>query len=164
VKLSIPRETSRELEGYHSVFRVEHFKGVPHFASKLAIENALREFDVPFNVIRPHYFFQNDAKLKDAHTKAGIHPMPLGQVGVSAVAIRDIAEATAIALTSDGHYGKTYNLNGTELLSGPKIGLTDTLNQRQIERLHTRWGRGKNKVDAVTQKQSTPHLSTRAVR
>ena len=27
---------------YHSVFRVEHFKDVPHFASKLAIESALR--------------------------------------------------------------------------------------------------------------------------
>src|SRR6202162_5669277 len=31
---------------YHSVFRVEQFKDVPHFASKLAIENALRQFDV----------------------------------------------------------------------------------------------------------------------
>jgi uncharacterized protein YbjT (DUF2867 family) len=46
--------------------------------------------------------------------------MPLGQVGISAVDIRDIAEAAAIALTSDGH-GKTYNLNGPEVLSGPKM-------------------------------------------
>jgi uncharacterized protein YbjT (DUF2867 family) len=50
---------------YHSVFRVEHFKDVPHFASKLAIESALREFDVPFTIIRPNYFIQNDATLKD---------------------------------------------------------------------------------------------------
>jgi len=42
-------------------------------------------------------------------------------VGISAVDIRDIAEATAIALTSDGHLGKTYNLNGPEVLSGPKV-------------------------------------------
>jgi uncharacterized protein YbjT (DUF2867 family) len=42
-------------------------------------------------------------------------------VGISAVDIRDIAEATAIALTSDGHLGKTYNLNGPEVLSGPKM-------------------------------------------
>ena len=90
--------------------------------------------------------------------------MPLGQVGVSAVDIRDIAEATAIALTSDGHNGKPYNPNGPEVLSGPKIGLTDTLHQRQIERLYTRGVRGKNKADAVTEKQSTLHLSTRAVR
>jgi uncharacterized protein YbjT (DUF2867 family) len=106
---------------YHSVYRVEHFRDVPHFASKLAIESALREFDVPFTVIRPNYFFQNDASLKDPLTKAGIYPMPLGTVGISAVDIRDIAEAAAIALTSDGHYGKTYNLNGPEVLSGPKI-------------------------------------------
>src|ERR1700678_3898816 len=106
---------------YHSVFRVDHFKDVPHFASKLAIESALREFDVPFTIIRPNYFSQNDAMLKDALTQAGIYPIPLGQVGISAVDIRDIAEAAAIALTSDGHFGKTYNLNGPEVLSGPKI-------------------------------------------
>ena len=106
---------------YHSVFRVDHFKDVPHFASKLAIENALREFDVPFTIIRPNYFSQNDATIQDALTKAGIYPMPLGQVGISTVDVRDIAEATAIALTSDGHFGKTYNLNGPEVLSGPKI-------------------------------------------
>src|SRR6202167_1812545 len=105
---------------YHSVFRVEHFKDVPHFAPKLAIESALREFDVPFTIIRPNYFIQNDTTLKDALTKAAIYPMPLGQVGISAVDIRDIAEAAAIALTSDAHFGKTYNLNGPELLSGPK--------------------------------------------
>lgn len=106
---------------YHSVFRVEHFKDVPHFASKLAIESALREFDVPFTVIRPNYFFQNDASLKDPMTKAGIYPVPLGAVGISAVDVRDIAEAAAIALTSEGHLGKTYNLNGPEVLSGPKV-------------------------------------------
>jgi uncharacterized protein YbjT (DUF2867 family) len=105
---------------YHSVFRVDHFKDVPHFASKLAIENAIREFNVPFTIIRPNYFTQNDATSKDALTQAGIYPAPLGQVGISVVDVRDIAEATAIALTSDGHFGKTYNLNGPEALSGPK--------------------------------------------
>ena len=105
---------------YHSVFRVEHFKDVPHFASKLAIENALREFDVPFTVLRPNYFMQNDASLKDPLTKAGIYPMPLGDVGVSAVDVRDIAEAAATVLTSGEHSGKTYNLNGPEVVSGPK--------------------------------------------
>jgi uncharacterized protein YbjT (DUF2867 family) len=63
---------------------------------------------------------QNDATLKDPLTKAGIYPMPLGPQGVSAVDVRDIAEAAAIALTSDGHEGKTYNLNGPDRVSGPK--------------------------------------------
>ena len=106
---------------YHSVFKVESFKDVPHFASKLAIESALREFNLPFTVIRPNYFFQNDTTLKDSLMKAGVYPTPLGSRGISAVDVRDIAETAAIALTSDGHVGRTYHLNGPEVLSGPKI-------------------------------------------
>jgi uncharacterized protein YbjT (DUF2867 family) len=105
---------------YHSVFRVEHFKDVPHFASKFAIESAIREFDVPFTIIRPNYFFQNDASFKDLLTNMSVYPNPLGLVGISAVDIRDIAEAAAISLMSDAHFGKTYNLNGPDILSGPK--------------------------------------------
>jgi uncharacterized protein YbjT (DUF2867 family) len=105
---------------YHSVFRAEYFKDVPHFASKLAIESAIREFDVPFTIIRPNYFFQNDASFKDVLTKMSVYPNPLGLVGISAVDIRDIAEATAITLMSDKHFGKTYNVNGPAILSGPK--------------------------------------------
>src|SRR5882672_6345897 len=82
---------------YHSVFKAEAFKDVPHFAPKLAIENALREFDLPFTIVRPHYFYQNDLELKDAITKTGVYPVPLGTTGISAVDVRDIAEAAAIA-------------------------------------------------------------------
>jgi len=103
---------------YHSVFRVDHFKDVPHFASKFALEAALHAFDLPFTVIRPNYFNQNDVGLEDPLMKAGIYPMPLGPVGVSTVDVRDIAEATAIALTTEGHEGKTYNLIGPDVVSG----------------------------------------------
>lgn len=106
---------------YHSVFRAHAFKDVPHFASKVAIENALHEFDLPFTIIRPSYFFQNDLALKDAITKAGMYPVPLGDVGVSAVDVRDIAEAAAIVLTGSGHIGKTFNLVGPDTLSGNKV-------------------------------------------
>jgi uncharacterized protein YbjT (DUF2867 family) len=106
---------------YHSVFKVEQFKDVPHFASKFTIESALHEFNLPFTIIRPNYFYQNDVSLKNVMMNAGIYPMPLGTPGISAVDTRDIAEAAAIALTSQGHLGKTYNLNGPEILSGKKI-------------------------------------------
>jgi uncharacterized protein YbjT (DUF2867 family) len=106
---------------YHSVFKAQEFKDVPHFASKLAIETALREIDLPFTIIRPGYFFQNDLGLRDAITKGGIYPMPLGDVGICAVDVRDIAEAAAIVLTGSGHIGKTYNLVGPDTLSGNKV-------------------------------------------
>jgi len=106
---------------YHSVFKAEVFKDVPHFASKLAVENALRECDLPFTIVRPNYFYQNDLALKDAITKAGVYPVPLGTTGIFAVDVRDIAEAAAIALTGDGHLGKTYHLIGSDILSGDGV-------------------------------------------
>ena len=106
---------------YNSVFKAEHFKDVPHFASKVAIENALKEFNVPFTILRPNYFFQNDLTLKSVLTDYSVYPMPLGTPGLSAVDVRDIAEAAAIVLTTPGHFGKTYNLVGPDVLSGPTV-------------------------------------------
>lgn len=104
---------------YHSVFDAERFKDVPHFASKLAIEEALKQTNVPHTVLRPNYFFQNDVVLKDALIDSGVYPVPLGTEGVSAVDVRDIADAAAIVLSDDVHIGKTYDLVGPHRLSGP---------------------------------------------
>jgi len=106
---------------YSSVFKADHFKDVPHFASKVAIESAIKEFGVPYTILRPNYFYQNDLSLKNALTDFGLYPMPLGRPGLSAVDVRDIAEAAAIVLTTQGHIGKTYNIVGPDVLSGPKV-------------------------------------------
>ncbi|MFZ0663244.1 MAG: NmrA family NAD(P)-binding protein [Acidobacteriaceae bacterium] len=104
---------------YLSIFKVDQFGDVPHFASKIAVENALREFGVPYTILRPGYFMQNDVALKDMLTGAGIYPIPLGTDGICAVDVRDIAEAAAISLTGEGHEGQTYDLVGPALVSGP---------------------------------------------
>jgi uncharacterized protein YbjT (DUF2867 family) len=104
---------------YLSVFKADKFRDVPHFASKVAVENALHEFGVPYAILRPGYFFQNDANLKDALTGPGIYPVPIGTAGMAAVDVRDIAEAAAISLTGDGHHGQTYDLVSSTMLTGP---------------------------------------------
>jgi uncharacterized protein YbjT (DUF2867 family) len=105
---------------YLSVFKVEQFRDVPHFASKLAVENAIREFGVPYTILRPGYFIQNDDDLKEALTGSGIYPVPVGTQGIAIVDARDIGEAAAISLTQEGHAGKTYDLVNGELHTGPK--------------------------------------------
>jgi len=104
---------------YLSVFKVDQFRDVPHFASKLAVESALREFGVPYTILRPGYYIQNDATLKSALTGPGVYPMPIGTVGIAAVDVRDIAEAAAISLTEEGHDGQTYDLVGPSMITGP---------------------------------------------
>lgn len=111
---------------YHSVFRADHFLDVPHFASKATIENALKAFEVPYTIMRPNYFHQNDESLKPVLLGLGVYSMPLGTNGVSSVDVRDIAEAAAIALTTEGHVGQTYNLNGPDALTGSKAASTWT--------------------------------------
>ena len=119
---------------YLSVYRVDQFRDVPHFASKLAVEQALREFDVPYTILRPGYYIQNDLGLKGALTGAGIYPMPIGTLGIAAADMRDIAEAAAISLTQPGHEGKTYNIVSRTTISGPaNAALWSRLLDKQIQ-------------------------------
>src|SRR6516162_4940115 len=104
---------------YLSVYQAERFPDVPHFIGKHAVETALKAFEVPFTILRPGYFFQNDAGLKAPLTGPGLYPTPIGTAGIAAVDVRDIADAAAVSLTTDGHAGKTYNLVGPAPLSGP---------------------------------------------
>jgi len=116
---AVAREAKIKHVTYLSVYQAERFQDVPHFIAKQAVETALKAFEVPFTILRPGYFFQNDLNLKDLLIGPGLFPTPIGTAGIAAVDVRDIAEAAAISLTTDGHAGKTYNLVTHSALSGP---------------------------------------------
>jgi uncharacterized protein YbjT (DUF2867 family) len=103
---------------YLSVYRAERGSHVPHFASKVAIEAAVRSSGIPYTILRPNHFFQNDLWGKDAVLGYGVYPHPIGSAGLSRVDLRDVAEAAVTALTQPGHEGKTYHLVGPEVLTG----------------------------------------------
>lgn len=101
-----------------SIHDVEKAPEAPHFASKIAIEQALKQSGVPHTILRPNNFFQNDDWSKDAILQYGVYPQPIGDVGLSRVDVRDIADAAVRALTEGGHLGKTYALVGPDALTG----------------------------------------------
>ena len=49
---------------FFSIFRVNQFRNVPHFAAKVAVQSALRNCGVPFTVIGTAYWFQNERRSK----------------------------------------------------------------------------------------------------
>jgi uncharacterized protein YbjT (DUF2867 family) len=104
---------------YLSVFKADQFLEVPHFAAMYAIEEAIRAGGMPYTILRPAYFLQNERRLKAALSGPGVYPIPAGSQGVAVVDVRDIAEAAAISLTEEGHQGKTYDLVSSEMLTGP---------------------------------------------
>ncbi len=102
-----------------SIHNVDQAPHLPHFGAKLPIEAAIKASGIPYTILRPNNFYQNDYWFKDALLQAGVYPQPIGQKGLSRVDVRDIAELAAIALTSVGHEGQTYNVVGPEVVTGP---------------------------------------------
>jgi uncharacterized protein YbjT (DUF2867 family) len=104
---------------YLSVFKADQFLEVPHFGAKFAVEEAIRVGGMPYTILRPGYFVQNERRLKHVLTGPGVYPIPAGNQGLAAVDVRDIAEVAAMSLTEEGHTGKTYDLVSSEMLTGP---------------------------------------------
>lgn len=109
---------------YLSVFKADQFLEVPHFAAKFAVEEAIRGGGMPYTILRPGYFVQNERRLQHVLTGPGVYPIPAGNQGLAAVDVRDIAEVAAISLTAEGHTGKRYDLVSSEMLTGPAAAAT----------------------------------------
>jgi uncharacterized protein YbjT (DUF2867 family) len=104
---------------YMTIHDLQKALHLPHFGAKLAGEEALKQSKMEWTVIRPNNFHQNDYWFKDALLQHGVYPQPLGSKGLHRVDVRDIAEASVIALTQPGHAGQVYDLVGSGAVTGP---------------------------------------------
>jgi uncharacterized protein YbjT (DUF2867 family) len=106
----------------HIVFQSVHHAAdapqVPHFKTKLDIIEGLRSSGIPYTVLSPNNFFQNDLGLQEAISRYGVYAAPIGGVGCSRVDVRDIGDAAAVTLLEEGHEGRDYALVGPEILTG----------------------------------------------
>jgi len=105
---------------YMSLQDLESAPHLPHFGSKIGIEAAVRKSGIPWTILRPNSFFQNQPKYLPAIQAHGIYPEPIGTAGISRIDVRDIAEIAATALTSSGHDGKTYDIAGARTWNAPE--------------------------------------------
>ena len=100
-----------------SIHHVEKAPHLPHFGAKIPIELAVRASGIPFTILRPNNFYQNDYWYKDAMLQHGVYPQPFGNVGLSRVDVRDIAEAAAAAFTKGAAPNGILNLVGPDVLT-----------------------------------------------
>lgn len=123
-----PRETAQGLAAaeaataarvgrlvYLSVIMPPGSERIPHFASKIPVERAVQASGLPWTILRPNNFFQNDLRLEAAIAEHGVYPQPLGSRGLNRVDVRDVAEAAVNAFTR--------GLGGLVPIHGPR-GLT----------------------------------------
>jgi uncharacterized protein YbjT (DUF2867 family) len=126
ITLSLAREAGIERIVYFSVIHSDIYTNVPHFTGKYTVERMIEQFDLPVTILRPAYFMQNDASLKDALLGSSIYPMPIGGLGVQMVDVRDIAEiAVSHLLRRDQAAGplprERINIVGPDKLTGAAI-------------------------------------------
>ena len=76
---------------------------MPHFANKYAVEEAIRAGGMPFTILRPAYFAQNELRLKPVLTGLGVYPVPVGNDGIAVV---DVSEATVNVASTGSRRGQ----------------------------------------------------------
>jgi uncharacterized protein YbjT (DUF2867 family) len=126
ITLNLAREAGVERVVYLSVFEADRAVNVPHFAVKFGAERMLEQMGFGATILRPTYFIDNEAMVKDVIVQHGVYPMPIGGKGVAMVDARDIAEVAAIELIRrDQASGKlpsvTINIVGPDTLTGDDV-------------------------------------------
>ena len=87
---------------YLSVSMPEGSAHIPHFASKIPVENAVKESGIAYTVLRPNNFFQNDLMLETPIMNYGVYPQPIGSIGLNRVDVRDIADCAVRMRKEEG--------------------------------------------------------------
>lgn len=106
---------------YLSVSMPEGSTHIPHFGSKIPVENAIKESGIVYTILRPNNFFQNDLAVKDMIMHYGLYLTPLGKIGLNRIDVRDIAECAVHVLTKRGFDGQTIAIHGPDTLTGNDI-------------------------------------------
>jgi len=98
----------------------DYDKSFPSWHRK--VEDKLKASGIEFVILRPNGFMQNIlAFLAPSIRAQGAFYDAMGDAKTSHVDLRDVAAVATKTLTTDGHVGKTYELNGPEALTQDEI-------------------------------------------
>jgi uncharacterized protein YbjT (DUF2867 family) len=119
-----PAETVRQAAA-HGVRRVVLLssQGVatrPHGVTRIAVravEDALRESNLDWAILRPGGFASNALGWAESVRAQRVVAAPFGDIGVPIVDPTDIAEVAAACLLDDRHVGGVYELTGPDVIT-----------------------------------------------
>ncbi|BCJ29967.1 NmrA family NAD(P)-binding protein [Actinocatenispora sera] len=85
------------------------------------VERYAAEHGPAHTILRPNLFLQGTLAFAGLIRATGGFGAPIGDATVSAVDVRDIGDAAAAVLTSDGHQGRTYDLTGPAAITHARL-------------------------------------------
>lgn len=124
--LNLAQEAGIERLVYLSTLSANLMPEVPHVASKSTVERAIAALNFQASVLNTTYFMQNDLALKEAIAFGGVYPMPIGDVGVAVIDVRDLGEVAAHELMRRDSApnplpARQITVCGPETLTGPAL-------------------------------------------
>ena len=120
IALDLAHEAGVEHIVYFSQNKLD-WADCPHAVAKAGAEALIRHHDLPATILRPAYFFQNDAGLKDA-VLGETYPIPIGRIGADMIDARDIADVAVRALLDRDALGAdpVVELVGPDTITGER--------------------------------------------
>src|SRR5215831_17069833 len=86
------------------------------------VEDKLKASGLDYTILRPNSFMQNILTYYASSIRSqGAFYVAMGNARTSFIDVRDVAAVAARTLTSPGHAGKTYELNGPEALTYAEV-------------------------------------------
>jgi uncharacterized protein YbjT (DUF2867 family) len=84
-------------------------------------ERHIADAGLPFTCLHPPFFMQNLLRSAAAMAARGVLVASMQAGKIAMVDAYDVAAVAVVALTSDGHVGKTYTITGPEALSFQEV-------------------------------------------
>jgi len=105
---------------YLSIHKAHAGDTVSHFKPKIMTEYALRGSGMNYVFICPGNFYQNDLCFKTALNKDKMYDQPLGNIGLSRVDLRDVAEAVSVVIYTSRFDRQRIVLAGPDVWTGER--------------------------------------------
>jgi len=126
---------------YSSVGSADEETGLPHFESKVKVEEHLRSSGLQYTIVRPVFFMENWHKGFGASIRNGQLQQPLNSTAtLQMIAVDDIGAFAALAFEHPGKWkNRTFSLAGEELSMQQIADAFSRVTAREVKYVQVSW-------------------------
>lgn len=126
---------------YSSVASADEETGIPHFESKVKVEEHLRSSGLQHTIVRPVFFMENWHRGFGASIRNGQLQQPLSPTAkLQMVAVDDIGAFAVLAFEHPGEWkNRTFSLAGDELSMQQIVSAFSRVTAREVKYLQVSW-------------------------
>jgi uncharacterized protein YbjT (DUF2867 family) len=126
---------------YSSVGSVDEDTGIPHFETKVKVEEHLRSSDLQYTILRPVFFMENWQRKFGESIRNGQVQQPLSPTtNLQMVAVDDIGAFAALAFEHPGKWkNRTFSLAGDEISMQQIADAFNRVTARDVKYVQVSW-------------------------